>query len=137
MDRIDAFVRRWVDSRGRWFHSVVVVTLLGVIFVAAPRPMLALFGAEASPTADLLARMFGAASVNVGLVHGWFHGGGDARAGRGLLISNAVFEGIVAAVLAHATASHVLGPIAWGLVAYFAWETVWNAFAFWRLSASR
>lgn len=137
MDRFDAFVRRWVDSRGRWFHAVVVVIFVGLAFVAAPRAMLSLFGAASSPVAELLGRMFGAASVNVGLVHAWFHGRGDAYATRGLLLTNAVFEAIIAGLLTHATASGALGPIAWGLVAYFAWEAVWNGLAFWRLSATR
>lgn len=134
MSRIDDFLRRWLVSRTRWVHSVLFVTGAGIVFLVAPGAALELFGVAATPPTLMLARLFGAGCVNIGVMHAWNHGVTDPRVARGLLLANAVHEGLMAIVLGAATLSGVLPARAALIVAYTVWEAAWNTFAFVRVS---
>src|SRR6185503_12740542 len=90
--------------------------VFGVGFLLAPRPMLALYGVPADPPVVLLARFFGAALVQVGLVFYLIRDVGDPKTQRGVVIGS--FIGSVAGLVVALTGQF------WGLVNQFGWSTV-------------
>lgn len=94
--------------------------LLGLVFgtgfLLAPRPMLTLYGVAAEPSVVLLARFFGAALVQVGLVFYLIRDVGDPKTQRGVIIGS--FIGSVAGLVVALTGQF------WGLVNQFGWSTV-------------
>lgn len=94
--------------------------LLGLVFgtgfLLAPRPMLTLYGVVAEPSVVLLARFFGAALVQVGLVFYLIRDVGDPKTQRGVIIGS--FIGSVAGLVVALTGQF------WGLVNQFGWSTV-------------
>jgi hypothetical protein len=94
--------------------------LLGLVFgtgfLLAPRPMLTLYGVAADPSVVLLARFFGAALVQVGLVFYLIRDVGDPKTQRGVIIGS--FIGSVAGLVVALTGQF------WGLVNQFGWSTV-------------
>ena len=94
--------------------------LLGLVFgtgfLLAPRPMLTLYGVAAEPSVVLLARFFGAALVQVGLVFYLIRDVGDPKTQRGVIIGS--FIGSVAGLVVALTGQF------WGLVNEFGWSTV-------------
>jgi hypothetical protein len=90
--------------------------VFGIGFLLAPRPMLALYGVPADPPVVLLARFFGAALVQVGLVFYLIRDVGDPKTQRGVVIGS--FIGSVAGLVVALTGQF------WGLVNEFGWSTV-------------
>ena len=90
--------------------------VFGIGFLLAPRPMLALYGVPADPPVVLLARFFGAALVQVGLVFYLIRDVGDPKTQRGVIIGS--FIGSVAGLVVALTGQF------WGLVNQFGWSTV-------------
>ncbi len=88
----------------------------GTGFLLAPRPMLTLYGVAAEPSVVLLARFFGAALVQVGLVFYLIRDVGDPKTQRGVIIGS--FLGSVAGLVVALTGQF------WGLVNQFGWSTV-------------
>ena len=90
--------------------------VFGIGFLLAPRPMLTLYGVPADPPVVLLARFFGAALVQVGLVFYLIRDVGDPKTQRGVIIGS--FIGSVAGLVVALTGQF------WGLVNQFGWSTV-------------
>ena len=90
--------------------------VFGIGFLLAPRPMLSLYGVPADPPVVLLARFFGAALVQVGLVFYLIRDVGDPKTQRGVIIGS--FIGSVAGLVVALTGQF------WGLVNQFGWSTV-------------
>jgi hypothetical protein len=90
--------------------------VFGIGFLLAPRPMLTLYGVPADPPVVLLARFFGAALVQVGLVFYLIRDVGDPKTQRGVVIGS--FIGSVAGLVVALTGQF------WGLVNVFGWSTV-------------
>jgi hypothetical protein len=94
--------------------------LLGLVFGAgfllAPRPMLTLYGVPTDPSVVLMARFFGAALLQLGLVFYLIRDVGDPRTQRGVVIGS--FIGSVAALVVALTGQF------WGLVNQLGWSTV-------------
>lgn len=90
--------------------------VFGVGFLLGPRPMLTLYGVAADPPVVLLARFFGAALVQVGLVFYLIRDVGDPKTQRGVVIGS--FIGSVAGLVVALTGQF------WGLVNQFGWSTV-------------
>ena len=78
--------------------------------------MLTLYGVAAEPSVVLLARFFGAALVQVGLVFYLIRDVGDPKTQRGVIIGS--FLGSVAGLVVALTGQF------WGLVNQFGWSTV-------------
>ena len=90
--------------------------VFGIGFLLGPRPMLTLYGVGADPPVVLLARFFGAALVQVGLVFYLIRDVGDPKTQRGVVIGS--FIGSVAGLVVALTGQF------WGLVNQFGWSTV-------------
>lgn len=94
----------------------VIALVFGLGFLLAPRPMLGLYGVQSDPAVVLLARFFGAALVQTGLVLYLIRDVPDLRTQRGVVIGS--FLGSLAGFVVALTAQF------WGLVNSFGWSTV-------------
>ena len=99
---------------------LLIAGLLGLVFglgfLLVPRPMLTLYGVPTDPSVVLMARFFGAALVQLGLVLYLIREVGDLRTQRGVVIGS--FIGSVAGLVVALTGQF------WGLVNQFGWSTV-------------
>lgn len=94
----------------------MLALVFGLAFLLLPRPTLALYGVTAAPEVVLLARFFGAALVQVGLVLYLIRDVPDPRTQRGVVLGS--FLGSLAGLVVALTAQF------WGLVNSFGWSTV-------------
>ena len=94
----------------------VIALVFGIGFLLAPRGLLHLYGVTPDPAVVLMARFFGAALVQVGLVFYLIRDVGDPRTQRGVVIGS--FLGTLAGLVVALTAQF------WGLLNSFGWSTV-------------
>ena len=90
--------------------------VFGLGFLLAPRPMLTLYGVPTDPSIVLMARFFGTALVQVGLVYFLIRDVGDPKTQRGVVIGS--FIGSVCGLVVALTGQF------WGLVNQFGWSSV-------------
>ena len=88
----------------------------GIGFLFAPARVLAMYGVAAEPTVVLLARFFGSALVQLGLVFYLIRDVSDPTTRRGVVLGS--FLGSLAGFVVSLTAQF------WGLVNSFGWSTV-------------
>ena len=88
----------------------------GIGFLFAPARVLAMYGVAAEPTVVLMARFFGSALVQLGLVFYLIRDVSDPTTRRGVVIGS--FLGSLAGFVVSLTAQF------WGLVNSFGWSTV-------------
>ena len=94
----------------------IIALAFGLGFLLVPRPMLTVYGVTADPTVVLIARFFGAALVQIGLVLYLIRDVGEPRTQRVVVIGS--FIGSVAGLVVALTGQF------WGLVNQFGWSTV-------------
>jgi hypothetical protein len=94
----------------------IIALVSGLGFLLVPRPVLTLYGVVVDPTVVLIARFFGAALVQIGLVLYLIRDVGDPRTQRGVVIGS--FIGSVAGLVVALTGQF------WGLVNQFGWSSV-------------
>jgi hypothetical protein len=94
----------------------VLGLVFGLGFLLAPRQVLALYGVDAVPTVVLMARFFGAALIQVGLILYLIRDVGDPRTQRGVVLGS--FLGSLAGLVVSLTAQF------WGLVNALGWSSV-------------
>ena len=94
----------------------LLALVYGIGFLLAPRSLLPLYGVTPDPTVVLMARFFGAALVQLGLVFYLIRDVGDRRTQRGVVIGS--FIGSLAGLVVALTAQF------WGLVNSFGWSSV-------------
>ena len=94
----------------------LLALVFGLGFLLVPRPMLSLYGVPVDPSVVLIARFFGAALVQLGLVLYLIRDVGDPRTQRGVVIGS--FIGSVAGLVVALTGQF------WGLTNQFGWSTV-------------
>jgi hypothetical protein len=94
----------------------LLALVFGLGFLLAPRPMLSIYGVATDPATVLIARFFGAALVQLGLVLYLIRDVGDPRTQRGVVIGS--FIGSVAGLVVALTGQF------WGLTNQFGWSTV-------------
>jgi hypothetical protein len=94
----------------------ILALVFGLAFLLAPRPTLALYDVSSEPAVVLLARFFGAALVQIGLVFYLIRDVADPRTQRGVVLG--AFLGSLAGFVVALTAQF------WGLVNQFGWTTV-------------
>ena len=88
----------------------------GIGFLFAPARVLSMYGVAAEPTVVLLARFFGSALVQLGLVFYLIRDVSDPTTRRGVVIGS--FLGSLAGFVVSLTAQF------WGLMNSFGWSTV-------------
>ena len=88
----------------------------GIGFLFAPARVLAMYGVAAEPTVVLMARFFGSALVQLGLVLYLIRDVGDPTTRRGVVIGS--FLGSLAGFVVSLTAQF------WGLMNSFGWSSV-------------
>jgi hypothetical protein len=88
----------------------------GIGFLFAPARVLAMYGVAAEPTVVLMARFFGSALVQLGLVFYLIRDVSDPTTRRGVVLGS--FLGSLAGFVVSLTAQF------WGLVNSFGWSTV-------------
>ena len=88
----------------------------GIGFLFAPARVLAMYGVAAEPTAVLMARFFGSALVQLGLVFYLIRDVSDPTTRRGVVLGS--FLGSLAGFVVSLTAQF------WGLVNSFGWSSV-------------
>jgi hypothetical protein len=88
----------------------------GIGFLFAPARVLSMYGVAAEPTVVLLARFFGSALVQLGLVFYLIRDVSDPTTRRGVVLGS--FLGSLAGLVVSLTAQF------WGLVNSFGWSTV-------------
>jgi hypothetical protein len=94
----------------------VLALAFGLGFLFAPVRVLSMYGVAAEPTVVLLARFFGSALVQLGLVLYLIRDVSDPTTRRGVVIGS--FLGSLAGFVVSLTAQF------WGLVNSFGWSTV-------------
>lgn len=94
----------------------LLALIFGLGFLLAPRPMLTLYGVPTDPSVVLMARFFGTALLQVGLVFYLIRDVGDPRTHRGVVIGS--FIGSVAGLVVALTGQF------WGLINQLGWSTV-------------
>lgn len=94
----------------------VLALVFGIAFLLLPRPTLAMYGVSPDPAVVLLARFFGGALVQIGLVFYLIRDVADPRTQRGVVLGS--FLGSLAGFVVALTAQF------WGLVNEFGWTTV-------------
>lgn len=94
----------------------LLALVFGLGFLLAPRPLLTLYGVPTDPSVVLMARFFGTALVQVGLVFYLIRDVGDPKTQRGVVIGS--FIGSVAGLVVALTGQF------WDLVNQFGWSTV-------------
>jgi hypothetical protein len=94
----------------------ILALVFGIAFLLLPRPTLAFYGVSPDPTHVLLARFFGAALLQIGLVFYLIRDVGDPRTQRGVVLGS--FIGSLAGFVVALTAQF------WGLVNELGWSTV-------------
>jgi len=94
----------------------LLALVFGLGFLLVPRPMLTFYGVPPDPSVVLMARFFGTALVQLGLVLYLIRDVGDPRTQRGVVIGS--FIGSVAGLVVALTGQF------WGLVNQFGWTTV-------------
>jgi membrane-bound ClpP family serine protease len=94
----------------------VIALVFGLAFLLAPRAMLPLYGIAVDPGIVLMARFFGAALVQLGMVLYLIRDVGDLRTQRGVVIGS--FLGSVAGLVVALTGQF------WGVVNGLGWSTV-------------
>ncbi|MGH7509084.1 MAG: hypothetical protein ACREMZ_06405 [Gemmatimonadales bacterium] len=94
----------------------LVALAFGLGFLLVPRPMLALYGVASDPPIVLMARFFGAALVQIGLILYLIRDVADPKA-QGAVVLGAFFGSLAGLVVA------LTGQL-WGLVNEFGWSTV-------------
>jgi hypothetical protein len=90
--------------------------VFGLGFLLAPRSLLPLYGVGTDPAVVLMARFFGAALVQLGLVTYLIRNVSDPATRRGVVLGS--FLGSLAGLVVALTAQF------WGLVNSFGWSTV-------------
>ncbi|MFL5402416.1 MAG: hypothetical protein ACJ8BF_06320 [Gemmatimonadales bacterium] len=98
------------------FIGGVLALVFGLGFLLGPRAVLPLYGVSPEPAVVLMARFFGAALVQLGLVLYLIRDVGDPRTQRGVVIGS--FLGSLAGLVVALTAQF------WGLVNGLGWSTV-------------
>jgi hypothetical protein len=94
----------------------ILALAFGIGFLFAPARVLSMYGVAAEPTVVLLARFFGSALVQLGLVFYLIRDVSDPTTRRGVVIGS--FLGSLAGFVVSLTAQF------WGLVNSFGWSTV-------------
>ena len=94
----------------------LVALAFGLAFLLVPRPVLLLYGVVASPVVVLLARFFGAALVQLGLILLLIRDVPDPRTQRGVVLGS--FLGSLAGLVVALTGQF------WGVVNALGWSSV-------------
>jgi hypothetical protein len=94
----------------------LLALVFGIGFLFAPRVLLPLYGVSPDPPVVLMARFFGGALVQIGLVWYLIRDVGDLRTQRGVVIGS--FIGSLAGLVVALTAQF------WGLINSLGWSTV-------------
>lgn len=96
------------------FFSIIAVLALvhGVGFVLAPEQVAARYGMATSVSTILMARLFGAALIGLGLIF-WLARGGTSETARGVLIATVVGNTIGLVVVVMGTIAGTLNPMGW------------------------
>jgi hypothetical protein len=94
----------------------ILALAFGIGFLFAPARVLSMYGVAAEPTVVLLARFFGSALVQLGLVFYLIRDVSDPTTRRGVVIGS--FLGSLAGFVVSLTAQF------WGLMNSFGWSTV-------------
>ena len=94
----------------------LLALVYGIGFLLAPRVLLQLYGVADDPSVVLMARFFGAALLQVGLVFYLIRDVGDLRTQRGVVIGS--FLGSLAGLVVALTGRF------WGLLNSFGWSAV-------------
>jgi hypothetical protein len=94
----------------------LVALAFGLGFLLVPRPVLSLYGVVASPVVVLLARFFGAALVQLGLILLLIRDVPDPRTQRGVVLGS--FLGSLAGLVVALTGQF------WGVVNAVGWSSV-------------
>ncbi|HMH57343.1 MAG TPA: hypothetical protein VK535_13880 [Gemmatimonadales bacterium] len=94
----------------------ILALAFGIGFLFAPARVLAMYGVAAEPTVVLMARFFGSALVQLGLVFYLIRDVSDPTTRRGVVLGS--FLGSLAGFVVSLTAQF------WGLVNSFGWSSV-------------
>jgi len=94
----------------------ILALAFGIGFLFAPARVLSMYGVAAEPTVVLMARFFGSALVQLGLVFYLIRDVSDPTTRRGVVIGS--FLGSLAGFVVSLTAQF------WGLMNSFGWSTV-------------
>ena len=103
----------YVMTMKTFFTILAVLALIhGIGFVLAPEEVAASYGLANSPASVLLARLFGAALLGLGLIF-WFARDSTAEALRGLMIATVVGNVVGLVVVVLGTIAGTLNSMGW------------------------
>ena len=109
--------------------NAVIAVFFGIAYELAPASIVSFFGdITPNPGEVLLARLFGALLIGIGLLLWFLRNVRDSETQRALILSMLVCHGIGVVVTIHATVTAVMPPIGWASVAVFGLLTLGYAY---------
>jgi hypothetical protein len=97
----------------------VIALIYGISYQLAPTAVLSLYGVTQSPGATLLARLFGAALIGIGLLTWFSRNIKDSDAQHAIILSMLVYDVIGVIVCVNGIVSGAMNAVGWTGVAIF------------------
>jgi len=118
--------------------NALIALIYGISYQLAPTAVLSLYGVTQGPGATLLARLFGAALIGIGLLTWFSRNVKDTGAQRAIILSMLVYDVIGVIVCVQGTVSGAMSAVGWTGVAVFLFLALGYAyFQFMKPSASK
>jgi hypothetical protein len=113
---------RWVFSRPRWVHSVLVVVTFGLVFLLAPNATMDFLGVEKSEETAVLFRLLGALLLARAVSNHAEFGVPEPRLVLHGTLADLLFTAVGAGVLSMAVFNGLAGSTTWLVVGLLVFE---------------
>jgi hypothetical protein len=126
-----------MNIRNLFVLNAVLGVAFGLGFLLLPGTMVALYGMEAAPSANLLGQLFGVELIAVGLVCWFVKGVSDPAALRAIMLALLIADVAGLIVVLMGTLSGVMNIVGWsGVAIYLVLAAGYIYFRFIKLAAS-
>lgn len=109
--------------------NAVIAVFFGIAYELAPATIVSFYGGvTTNPGEVLLARLFGAVLIGIGLLLWFLRNVRDSETRRAIIHSMLVYHVIGVVLTIHSTVTGVMGPVGWTGVAVFVLLTLGYAY---------
>jgi hypothetical protein len=108
-----------MNLRNLLILNTLIPLIYGISYQLAPEAVLSLYGVTQGSGATLLARLFGAALIGIGLLSFFSRNVKDTEAQRAIIRSMLVYDVIGIIICVHGTVTGVMSAVGWTGVAVF------------------
>jgi hypothetical protein len=120
-----------MNVRNLFVLNAVLALAFGLGFLLLPGTMVALYGMEALPSANLLGQLFGVELIAVGLLCWFVRGVSDSAAQRAIMLALLIADVAGLIVVLIGTLSGVMNMVGWsGVAIYFVLAVGYTYFRF-------